>query len=135
MREYFKINPLPRNFDSVYELLVESDILASETTVRCKVEFNLMNRNLQVILSSITSNDVDFCSSESVRIAAVFNSPNQYISFLPDVLQFSSAAVAVDQIQLVEDLITVTVNGATSVSDVTVTIVVYAVITAIASLQ
>ena len=30
LREYFKLNPLPGNFDSIFQLLVESDIFTEK---------------------------------------------------------------------------------------------------------
>lgn len=136
MREYIKINPLARDFDSIYELLVESDIFSSETTERCDVEFTMAKRNLQMILSAKTPGDEEFCSSESVRIATVLDNPKQFITFLPDVMQFASAAIAVGQVlDPVENLVTMlSVNGATPVTAVAA-MVVYAVIACLFVLQ
>lgn len=132
--EYIKINPLPRHFDSVYELLVESDIFARDTTERCDVEFTLTKRNLQVVLSTDISDNVEFCSSESVRIAEALNNPNRYTTFLPELLQFTSAAVVVAPLveNVATNIVTVTEHsGAMSVAATTATIIIYAAMTAI----
>ena len=82
------------NFDSVYEHLVESDVFSRDATIRCNVEFTIVNRNIQLMLSAKTSGDEEFCRDEGIRIAEVLNNPKAHVIFLPDVMQFASAAVA-----------------------------------------
>ena len=94
LREYIKINPVVSDFGSVYEHLVESDVLSRDATIRCEVEFTIVNRNIQLILSAKTSGDEEFCQDEGIRIAAVLNNPKAHVIFLPEVMQFASAAVA-----------------------------------------
>ena len=94
LREYVKLNPDVRNLDILYTLLVESEVIPEELIDRCEIEFSLTSRNLQVVLSSRTSDDEEFCSIASERVAEVIDNPQQIIHYLPDSLQFATAAVA-----------------------------------------
>ncbi len=97
LKEYSRINPQISNFDSMYGRFVESDIFSQETYTRCEVEITVVNRNIQLTLSSKASEDAEFCQSEAERIAGVIQNPKGHLSFLPDVMQFASAAVASTQ--------------------------------------
>ena len=93
MREYAEINPRLRTLDSLYELLVESEIIPRQITERCNVEFTLTSRNLQIVLSAKTSDDEEFCNDQSTRIAELVDNPNELVKFAPDAFQFATAAV------------------------------------------
>ena len=99
------------------------------------MEITLTQRNLEVVLSAETPDDVDFCSNESERIAEVFNNPNNYIAYLPDVLQFSSAAISMGLTQFVENLATVADVNHNGAMPVAATIVIYIIMAVIAVLQ
>lgn len=94
MREYARINPQLKNLDTLYALLVESDIIPMEVTQRCEIEFSLTSRNLQVVLTAKTSSDQQFCSDTSASIAEVIDNPRVLTSYIPDAFQFATAAVA-----------------------------------------
>ncbi len=73
---------------------MESNIVPQEITQRCDIDFSLVSRTLQIILSPITD-DEDFCSEQSEVIASIIDDPQQAeISYYPDALQFATAAVA-----------------------------------------
>ena len=93
MREYARINPQLRNLDTLYELLVESEIIPSEVASRCNIEFSLANRNLEIILQAVTSDDQEFCSDLSTRVAEIIDNP-QDREFVLDSFQFATAAVS-----------------------------------------
>lgn len=93
MTEYARINPRLRVLDTLYGLLVESDVIATEVTERCEIEFSLSSRNLQIILSARTSNDEEFCSDTSSAIADIIDNPQRLTSFFPESFQFAAAAV------------------------------------------
>lgn len=93
MREYVRINPQLRNLDTLYELLVESGIIPSEVASRCNIEFSLAYRNLEIILQAVTSEDQEFCSDLSTRVAEVIDDP-QGQEYVLDSFQFATAAVS-----------------------------------------
>lgn len=94
MREYVRINPRAKTLDALYEFLVESEIIPTEVTERCNIEFSLKDRNLEIALSARTSEDEEFCGEVSNTVAEVIDDPQQLSSFYPDSLQFATAAVA-----------------------------------------
>ena len=130
LREYIRINPQTSNFDLVYEILVESDIIPDEISDRCNLEITLVNRNFQVILSARTSADAEFCRNASAHIATVINDPTQYIEFLPEMFQFASAALAVGQLDLLDLQTDIIINGAMPVASATSIIAYVAIIIA-----
>ena len=100
LREYVQINPRLRPLDSLYQVLVESDIIEREVTQRCEVEFSLTHRNLQIVLSAKTSGDQEFCSNVASTVTSVISNPAQRLGFTPDALQFATAAVVGNPISI-----------------------------------
>ena len=94
MREYAKINPKLRVLDALYGLLVESEIIPTEVTERCSIEFSINARNLQIILTARTDADQEFCSETSVAIADIIDHPEMLQTYVPDSFQFATAAVS-----------------------------------------
>lgn len=94
MTEYARINPRLRVLDTLYGLLVESDLIETEVTERCEIEFSLSSRNLQIILSARTSDDEQFCSDRSLAIAELIDNPERLMSYYPESFQFAAAAIA-----------------------------------------
>lgn len=93
MREYARINPQVRKLDTLYAFLVESEIIPSEVVARCEFGFSLTHRNLEISLLARTSDDQEFCSITSAKIAEVIDNPEQLTSYTPDSFQFATAAV------------------------------------------
>ena len=94
LREYVSINPDVRNLDSLYALLVESEVIPDELRDRCDIDFSLTSRNLQIVLSARTSDDEEFCSTTSERVADVIDNPQRITTYVPDSFQLATAAVA-----------------------------------------
>ena len=94
LREYVTLNPDVRKLDTLYGLLVESEVIPDELRERCDIDFSLTSRNLQIVLSARTSSDEGFCSTTSERVAEVIDDPQKITTYMPDSFQFATAAVA-----------------------------------------
>jgi hypothetical protein len=90
--EYARINPEVRVLDTFYAFLVESEIIPEEVLMRCEIEFSTFT-NLEIALLAKTSADQEFCNKLSTTIAEFIDNPQMLTSYLPDSLQFATAAV------------------------------------------
>ena len=94
LKEYATINPELRNLDSLYEILLDSEIIPKNVSRRCDIDFLLVSQNLQITFSARTSNDQEFCSKTSERVAEFIDNPRRITTYVPESFQFATAAVA-----------------------------------------
>ena len=93
LRNYVNINPAARTLDDFIEILVHAGFIDEEITERCQLDVSFtVTRNVQISLSAKIDADSEFCHSASEEIANSINNPSS--AQVPEILQFSSAAVA-----------------------------------------